>query len=73
MSEPSQINTFSHQALGTTFWLRFAEEDLNFTQRAAESAFYLLDELEREIGASGQMELANALPSGGNGVVHWCS
>lgn len=64
MSEPSQINTFSHQALGTTFWLRFAEEDLNFTQRAAESAFYLLDELEREIGASGQMELVNALPSG---------
>ena len=64
MSEPSQINTFSHQSLGATFWLRFAEEDLSFTQRAAESAFYLLDELGREVGVGGQMDLVNAMPSG---------
>jgi len=70
MSEPNPINTFSHQSLGTTFWIRLAEEDSNFTQRAAEAAFYFLDQLEREMGvgegveSKGQMGLVNSLPTG---------
>ena len=67
MSETSRIHTFSHQSLGTTFWVRLVEEDYAFAERAAESAFYLLDELDRELhqGAeSGQIKLINAMPSG---------
>lgn len=67
MSETSRIHTFSHRSLGTTFWVRLVEEDYGFAEKAAESAFYLLDEIDRELNsgaASGQMALVNAMPGG---------
>lgn len=56
--------------MGETFWIRIVEEDFIFAERAARAAFYLLDELERELNCGGngqasrQMELINAMPSG---------
>jgi hypothetical protein len=70
MTESPLIHSFSHVAMGVTFWVRVAEEDFAFAQRAAEAAFFYLDELSREMGwadgrcSAGQMALVNRLPSG---------
>ena len=60
MSELSRIHSFSHAVLGTTFWLRMAEEDYDFAQRAAESTFAFIDTWSRELGVG----LVNSLSSG---------
>ena len=65
MSDSGLIHNFSHQALGTRFWIRIADEDYAFAERAAESVFYTLDRLDSELSnnnSSGTLSLINQLP-----------
>ena len=67
MSDSGVIHNFSHQALGTRFWIRIADEDFAFAERAAESVFYTLDRLDSELSSSnsnGTLSLINQLPEG---------
>ena len=67
MSDSGVIHNFSHQALGTRFWIRIADEDFAFAERAAESVFYKLDRLDAELtvdGSKGALALINQLPEG---------
>ena len=36
MSERNVIHNFSHEAMGTRFWIRIADEDRSYAERAAE-------------------------------------
>jgi hypothetical protein len=49
MSDSGTIHNFNHQALGTRFWIRIADEDYAFAERAAESVFYTLSRLDSEL------------------------
>ena len=67
MSDSGLIHNFSHQALGTRFWIRIADEDYAFAERAAESVFYTLDRLDSDlkgVGSGGALSLINQLPEG---------
>lgn len=67
MSNQGVIHNFSHQALGATFWIRIADEDKDFAERAAESAFYRLDRLDGEFNTThprSTLSLINQLPEG---------
>jgi thiamine biosynthesis lipoprotein ApbE len=58
---------FNHQALGTQFWIRIADEDYAFAERAAESVFLILDRLNSELNShdsKGVLALINQLPEG---------
>jgi len=65
MSDSGVIHNFSHQALGTRFWIRIADEDYAFAERAAESVFFTLDRLDSDlngVGSGGTLSLINQLP-----------
>ena len=65
MSDSGLIHNFSHQTLGTRFWIRITDEDYAFAERAAESVFYTLDRLDSDLGtrdSSGAIALINQLP-----------
>ena len=67
MSDSGVIHNFSHQALGTRFWIRIADEDYAFAERAAESVFLTLDRLDSDFNGhdkSGVLALINQLPEG---------
>ena len=67
MSDSGVIHNFSHQALGTRFWIRIADEDYAFAERAAESVFFTLDRLHYDLNgrdAGGILALINQLPEG---------
>ena len=67
MSDSGLIHNFSHQALGTRFWIRIADEDYAFAERAAESVFFTLDRLHYDLNgrdAGGILALINQLPEG---------
>ena len=67
MSDSGLIHNFSHQALGTRFWIRIADEDFAFAERAAESVFLTLDRLDSDFNGhdkSGVLALINQLPEG---------
>ena len=67
MSDSSVIHNFSHQALGARFWIRIADEDYAFAERAAESVFYTLDRIDSDLGtrdSGGVLALINQLPEG---------
>ena len=67
MSDSGVIHNFSHQALGTRFWIRIADEDYAFAERAAESVFFTLDRLDSDLngaGSAGALALINQLPEG---------
>jgi thiamine biosynthesis lipoprotein len=67
MSDSGLIHNFSHQALGARFWIRIADEDYAFAERAAESVFYTLDRLDSELNSSNSraaLSLINQLPKG---------
>ena len=67
MSDSGVIHDFSHQTLGTRFWIRIADEDYAFAERAAESVFYTLDRLDKDLSISntqGALALINQLPEG---------
>ena len=67
MSDSGVIHNFSHQTLGARFWIRIADEDYAFAERAAESVFYTLDRLDSELvgsRTSGLLALINQLPEG---------
>lgn len=67
MSDTGLIHNFSHQALGTRFWIRIADEDYAFAERAAESVFFTLDRLDSQLSNntdSGTLSLINQLPEG---------
>jgi thiamine biosynthesis lipoprotein ApbE len=67
MSNTGVIHNFSHQALGARFWIRIADEDFAFAERAAESVFYTLDRLDSELSADnsrGTLGIINQLPEG---------
>jgi thiamine biosynthesis lipoprotein ApbE len=67
MSDSGLIHNFSHQALGTRFWIRMADEDFAFAERAAESVFFTLDRLAADlngVGSGGILALINQLPEG---------
>jgi len=67
MSDSGLIHNFSHQALGTQFWIRIADEDFAFAERAAESVFFTLDRLDSDLNGrdtGGALELINQLPEG---------
>lgn len=67
MSDSGLIHNFSHQALGTRFWIRIADEDYAFAERAAESVFFTLDRLDSDlngVGSDGALALINQLPEG---------
>lgn len=67
MSDSGLIHNFSHQALGTRFWIRIADEDYAFAERAAESVFFTLDRLDSDlngVGSGGALTLINQLPEG---------
>jgi len=67
MSDSGVIHNFSHQALGTRFWIRIADEDFAFAERAAESVFFTLDRLDSDlngVGSVGALALVNQLPEG---------
>ena len=67
MSDSGVIHNFSHQTLGTRFWIRLADEDYAFAERAAESVFYTLDRLDKELSHThkeGTLALINQLPEG---------
>lgn len=67
MSDSGVIHNFSHQALGSRFWIRIADEDYAFAERAAESLFYTLDRLDAEFsthGSKGTLTTINQLPEG---------
>lgn len=67
MSDSGLIHNFSHQALGTRFWIRIADEDYAFAERAAESVFFTLDRLDSDlngVGSGGALALINQLPDG---------
>ena len=49
MSERNVIHNFSHEAMGTRFWIRIADEDRSYAERAAESIFYAIDELDFQV------------------------
>jgi len=65
MSDSGVIHNFSHQVLGTRFWIRIADEDYAFAERAAESVFFTLDRLDSDlngVGSGGTLSLINQLP-----------
>jgi len=67
MSDSGVIHNFSHQVLGTRFWIRIADEDFAFAERAAESVFFTLDRLDSDlngVGSGGVLALINQLPEG---------
>jgi thiamine biosynthesis lipoprotein ApbE len=67
MSDSGVIYNFSHQALGARFWIRVADEDYAFAERAAESVFFTLDRLDSDLNGrdtSGILTLINQLPEG---------
>jgi thiamine biosynthesis lipoprotein ApbE len=67
MSDSGVIHNFSHQALGTRFWIRIADEDYAFAERAAESVFFTLDRLHYDLNgrdAGGILALINQLREG---------
>ena len=67
MSDSGVIHNFNHQALGSRFWIRIADEDYAFAERAAESIFYTLDRLDAEFstdGLKGTLTTINQLPEG---------
>lgn len=67
MSDSGVIHNFSYQALGTRFWIRIADEDYAFAERAAESVFFTLDRLHYDLNgrdAGGILALINQLPEG---------
>ena len=67
MSDSGVIYNFSHQALGARFWIRVADEDYAFAERAAETVFFTLDRLDSDLNGrdtSGILTLINQLPEG---------
>jgi len=67
MSDSVVIHNFSHQTLGTRFWIRITGEDYAFSERAAESVFYTLDRLDSELNSAhnqGTLSMINQLPEG---------
>jgi 3-hydroxyacyl-CoA dehydrogenase len=67
MSERNVIHNFSHEAMGTRFWIRIADEDRSYAERAAESIFYAIDELDFQVDArhdSGPMAGVNGMHMG---------
>ena len=67
MSERNVIHNFSHDAMGTRFWIRIADEDRSYAERAAESIFYAIDELDFQVDArhdSGPLAGVNGMPDG---------
>jgi thiamine biosynthesis lipoprotein ApbE len=67
MSDSGTIHNFNHQALGTRFWIRIADEDYAFAERAAESVFYTLSRLDSEFAnrsTQSTLSLINQLPEG---------
>ncbi|MEY3491332.1 MAG: Thiamine biosynthesis lipoprotein ApbE precursor [Verrucomicrobiota bacterium] len=67
MSERNVIHNFSHEAMGTRFWIRIADEDRSYAERAAESIFYAIDELDFQVDArhdSGPLAGVNGMPDG---------
>ena len=67
MSERNVIHNFSHEAMGTRFWIRIADEDRSYAERAAESIFYAIDELDFQVDArhdSGPLAGVTGMPYG---------
>ncbi len=66
MSDAPSIHSFSHDALGSKFWVRIADEDAVYARNAAEAMFQRLDEVAALSAASegGPVALVNALGAG---------
>jgi thiamine biosynthesis lipoprotein ApbE len=47
MESTPSIHSFSHDALGSKFWVRIADEDAVYARNAAEAMFQRLDEIAR--------------------------
>ncbi len=66
MESTPSIHSFSHDALGSKFWVRVADEDAVYARNAAEALFQRLDEVARLAAdaEAGPVALANALGAG---------
>ncbi len=67
MEDAPIIHNFSHEAFGSSFWVRIASEDGVYARNAAEALFQLLDDLDFQTDLrhdSGPVASINLMPEG---------